>query len=395
MVQQSILPRPDVGLALDVQLLPELIREPVERTRDEASDLRRLPDELVATLRAAGAFRLSTPVELGGFELPIRTSTELYEALGHLDGPVAWNIWNGNVGFAAALLPEAAVGEVWGATSDPIIANSARPAGLARPVAGGLALSGRWDIVSAVDIADWVALFAFVADGDTPRVLPNGAPDLRVFFMRRDEIAVLDTWHTIGMRATSSNTVVAHEVVVPEHRTVSPFAPARIDRALYRVPPFTIASHGAAPIVVGIAQAAIDAVLALAPTKRTYGGSFLSDLTATQSALGAAQTALDAARALLREAATAIDAAAELGAAVDVPLRARMRAAMSHAGVTCRQVLATCRQLASSSAVFADQPIHRLLADGEVALQHVILAPLHLDIRGRLMVGLDAGTPVV
>jgi len=29
------------------------------------------------------------------------------------------------------------------------------------------------------------------------------------------------------------------------------------------------------------------------------------------------------------------------------------------------------------------------------AAQHMILAPTHLDIRGRVMLGLDAGTPVV
>ncbi len=53
----------------------------------------------------------------------------MYEAFGRVDGPVAWNVWNGNLGFAAALLPEAAGDEIWGVDGDPIIANSARVAG--------------------------------------------------------------------------------------------------------------------------------------------------------------------------------------------------------------------------------------------------------------------------
>ena len=76
-------------------------------------------------------------------------------------------------------------------------------------------------------------------------------------------------------------------------------------------------------------------------------------------------------------------------------LRARIRAAMSHAAEVTRDVLLTCQQLASSTAVYADTTIERLGRDGNVATQHMILASTHLDILGRLLLGLDAGTPVV
>ena len=68
---------------------------------------------------------------------------------------------------------------------------------------------------------------------------------------------------------------------------------------------------------------------------------------------------------------------------------------MSHAAKTCREVLATCQLLASSSAIYSGNPIERIGRDADVALQHMILSPTHLDIRGRLLLGLDAGTPVV
>ena len=254
---------------------------------------------------------------------------------------------------------------------------------------------GGWDIVSAIDAADWVTLFGFVMDGDGPRPTPSGAPDLRAFFLPRGEYAILDTWHTTGMRGTGSNTVVVDATFVPEALAISPFSPARIDRPLYRIPAFTIASSGSAPIVVGIAQAAIDEVVAMAPTKHTDNGQVLLDRPHAAARLGAAQTALDAARALLRHAAATIDAAATAYRPVDEDLRARMRAAMSHAAAVSRDVLATCRELASSTAIYHGQAIERVLRDGEVATQHAILARTHLDIRGRLMLGLDAGTPVI
>src|ERR1700730_15451003 len=153
--------------------LPDAVRPEIEAWRAEAEAQRQLPRELAEILRAAGAFRLSTPVERQGFELSLGTAAQIYEAFGHIDGPVAWNIWNGNLGFSAALLDEAAADEVWASGVDPIIANSARPAGAAVPVKGGYALSGRWDIVSAIDIADWVCLFGIVLDGEGPGMIES------------------------------------------------------------------------------------------------------------------------------------------------------------------------------------------------------------------------------
>jgi alkylation response protein AidB-like acyl-CoA dehydrogenase len=372
-------------LTTDALELPESLRSAIESGRAEAEAQRRLPSELTETLRAARAFALTTPAEYGGLELSLADTVEIYDAFGQLDGPVAWNLWNGNLGFAAAMLSEEGASTIWSG-ADPIIANSARPTGVANPVPGGYRLSGRWDIVSAIDVADWVALFAVAMD-DTP--------DVRVMFLPPCDVTVLDTWHTSGMRGTGSKTVIVDGAFVPSTLVVSPFAPPRIDRPLYRIPAFTIASSGAAPIVVGIAQAAIDEVVSMAPTKGTDNGQPLSERPHAHSRLGAAQTSLDAARALLRSVAAGIDATAVAGDPVSEIHRARMRAAMSHAADVTREVLLTCQQLASSTAIYSGNTIERLVRDGNVATQHFILAATHQDILGRLMVGLDAGTPVV
>jgi len=197
------------------------------------------------------------------------------------------------------------------------------------------------------------------------------------------------------MRGTGSNAVVADGARVPSYLAVSPFAPARIEAPRYRIPAFTIASLGAAPIVVGIAQATIDVVLALAPTKGTDNGEPLATRAHAQHELAAAQTALDAARLLLRDAAAHIDKAADADEPVTDLLRARLRAAISHAAITVREVLGTCQRLASSTAIYVDHPIEQLLRDGSTATQHMILAETHLDIYGRLLLGQPAGTPLI
>jgi indole-3-acetate monooxygenase len=365
--------------------IPALVRAAVERDRDEADVLRRLPPALLEDLRAAGAFRLYTPRELGGFELGLAETLTVLEEIARLDGPVAWNVWNGNMGFSAALLPEAGVDRIWGDGPDPVIANSARPTGGAVEVDGGFALSGRWDIVSAVDSADWVALFGMVAG--------EGAP--RVFFVRRSDVTVLDTWDVTGMRGTGSGSVVidtADAVLVPSELAVSPFAPPRIDRALYRVPAFTLASTGCAAAVLGIAAAAVDEVVALAPAKGTDNG-VLAGRGYAQAAVAGAASSLRAARLLLRATAADVDAAAAEGA-VALTDRAALRAAMCHAATVAREVLTAMYALGSLSSLYRGNRLERLFRDGFAAAQHGLLSPGHAESAGRVMLGQDVGTPV-
>jgi alkylation response protein AidB-like acyl-CoA dehydrogenase len=99
---------------------------------------------------------------------------------------------------------------------------------------------------------------------------------------------------------------------------------------------------GGAPIVVGIAQAALDELIALAATKKTDNGQLLAERPHVHSQVAAAQTSLHAARLLLRDAAAAIDTAATANEPVSVLLRARVRAAMSHSAIVSHDVLAIC-----------------------------------------------------
>lgn len=372
--------------------LPEIVRGAVEAGRDEADALRRLPPGLLEALRTAGAFRLSTPRELGGFESSLAGQLEVYERLARVDGAVAWNVWNGNLGFSAALLAPYGVDRIWGGGPDPVIANSARPTGSAVEIDGGFALSGRWDMVSAVDSADWIALFGIVAQDGSPRMSAHGAPDLRAFYVRRADVTLLDTWDVTGMRGTGSGSVVADGVVVPRDLAVSPFSPPRIDRPLYRIPAFTLASTGCAAVVLGIAAAAVDEVVALAPGKGTDNG-MLGERGYAQSAVSGADAALRAARLLLLATAADVDAAAAAGA-VPLGLRGALRGAMCHAATVSREALSAMYALGSSSSLYRGGRLERLFRDGFAAAQHGLLATGHQETAGRIRLGLDPGTPI-
>ena len=381
-------------LPIRPQDLVASVRDAVIAGRDEGERIRRLPPGLLAALKAAGAFRLQTPVELGGFEASLPVALEVFEQFGRLDGAVAWNVWNGNLGVTAGLLDPAGVDAIWGDDPDTVIANSGRPTGGATVVDGGFRLSGRWDIVSAVDSADWVTLFGLVMGPDGPVMVGPGMPDIRAFFVRTADVTILDTWNVSAMRGTGSNSVVAEGAFVPSALAPSPFAPVRIDRAVFRVPAFTSLSCGSAAVCLGIAQASIDLVVEMAPSKATAAGTVLAETGSGQRAIATADTHLRAARLLLHDTAAAVSAAAEAGDPVTIDQRAALRAAMCHAAAVTREVVTALYELGSSSSLYVGGGLERVFRDGHAAAQHGVLNPFHLETVGRVRLGLDPGVPI-
>ncbi|GAA3108168.1 acyl-CoA dehydrogenase family protein [Pseudonocardia yunnanensis] len=335
---------------VDPLALPDVLRPAIEARRTEIESQRRLPSELVATLRESGAFRFFTPREYGGFESTLSDMVTVLEAIGRIDASVAWTMWNGNLGFFAVWLHDAGAAKIWDAQPDPIIVNSIRLTGIATPAENGYVLSGRWDIVTGVDAADWIALFALVAPPDGSD--DSEHPEVRVFCVPRDAVTVLDTWHVGGMRGTGSNSVVVDQLFVPAEMANDVLAPFRIDRPLYRIPAFTIASTGGAGAVLGIARAAVDEIVQLAGTKITESGTTLGHGEHVQDAIGRAEAALRSARLLLLAVAGTIDQAAAAGAPITEAMRAELRAAMSNACEISRTVLTSMYELGGSSSLY-------------------------------------------
>lgn len=373
--------------------LPQRLRPAIEKYRDEADELRRLPDALVEQLREAGAFRFSTPAELGGFELPVATSVGLVERLARLDGPVAWLVWNLNVGFSAALLDELRVAEIWSGGPDPLIAHSSQP-GFLVPDGDGFRLSGEWKLVSGVDSAEWAALLGVVLDGGQPRMTEHG-PDIRFCLVPRSSVTVHDTWHPTGMRGTNSNSVTAEDVPVAADMTLTLAVSPRIDRPLYRVPVQHQIAAGGAAVVLGIARAAIDEVIRLSHTKTGLDGSALAQRPRFQALIGEAATRLEAARTLLLTTVGVLDEAAAEGRVTTEAERGAVRGALCHAAETARTVLTSGYEAGSSSSLDESSRLARLFRDGHAAAQHAILSPAHYELVGRTVLGLPAEDPTL
>src|SRR5687768_11597646 len=57
---------------------------------EDIEEARRIPDDLLAQLRATGVFRMFVPRSHGGLELDLRSGLEVLEILARADGAVGW-----------------------------------------------------------------------------------------------------------------------------------------------------------------------------------------------------------------------------------------------------------------------------------------------------------------
>jgi indole-3-acetate monooxygenase len=377
-------------LQLTADQLPELLRPAIEKYRDEADETRRLPAALVDELRAAGAFRLNAPRETGGFELPLASLFDVYERLGRIDGPVAWVVWNLNWGFSAAFLPDSGFARIG---ADALIANSGQPGRLVAD-GDGYRVSGAWKIVSGIESADWVALLAIMFDGDQPRMTDAG-PDVLNVWVPRAAVTVRDTWHVVGMRGTNSNTVVADDVPVPADLVVPLAVTTRVDRPAYRVPLVHLVFPGCAAVLLGMAQAAVDEVAALAARKVGMDGVPLAEQPRLQAAVGRATAQVGAARALLLDCARGLDRAAAAGVPATDAQRGELRGAISYAAETARAVLTAMYEAGSSDPLYAASRLGRIFRDGMAAAQHANMAAAHYELAGRTRLGLPPNALIV
>jgi alkylation response protein AidB-like acyl-CoA dehydrogenase len=127
------------------------------------------------------------------------------------------------------------------------------PTGVIEPSDGGFRLEGTWKWATGISHADWVIVHA-VAPGETFAT--------RFVLVPAADVEVRDVWFMSGMLATGSNTVVAKDVFVPEHRTVDAptlLQPSADDGdAMSPLPVLAVLALVAAAPALGASEAALE-----------------------------------------------------------------------------------------------------------------------------------------
>jgi indole-3-acetate monooxygenase len=344
----------------------------------EIDTARHLPDELVGMLRDSGLLRAGAPAEVGGQELPHGVGLRAAEELARGDASTGWCVAIGITStLLVAYLPPSSRDQLFG-DGRALAAGIWAPRGKGRSVDGGVVVSGQWAFCSGICHADVMFAGCMLDDQPVPSVVA----------MPKEDLQVLDTWHTLGLRGTGSHDTVADEVFVPADRVLSIFDGPLVDRPLYRFPPFGFFALSVAAPALGNARAAIDDLIELAGGKKGLGSTrTLAERPATQAAVATAESTLDAARALYYQAIDDAWHACQSAEPVSVELRNRLRLAATHAARTSADVVRTMYDLAGGSAIYDQSPLQRRFRDAFTATAHFQVNEASRELPGRILLG--------
>jgi alkylation response protein AidB-like acyl-CoA dehydrogenase len=361
---------------------------------DAIASARRLPDDLVQSLRASGVFRMPMPESWGGPEMTPRAQTEVVEILSAADPSVGWCVMIGSdAGYYSAFLDEEAGRELY-AELDTITAGWLVPAGKAELVDGGYVVTGRWSFGSCSLHADVIVGGCLVFEGGEMRTTAAGRPETRVVAAPASSWEILDTWYTTGLAGSGSNDYEASHLFVPVERTFSLYEPPARSRPLYAFPGMFFSNmHG---VALGLARRAIDEVCTIAESKVLMPEMIaMRDAPRVRSAIARAEMLLGAARAYTYDTLDAVWA--ELSASGSLSERNRVALGLSRVNAfrTARDVAQLMLDTAGSQAIYATSPLDRLLRDAITVNQHIVAQERMLEILGGLELTSESPFPFV
>jgi alkylation response protein AidB-like acyl-CoA dehydrogenase len=373
------------GNAIEILARSRALALVLRERADEIERARRLPSDVVESLRATGVFRMGFARDWGGPELSSIEQTEVIEALSYGDPAAGWCAMIGSdTGLYASFLDRDVAEEMF-PVLDMVTAGLLFPNGRAETAPGGYRLTGRWRFGSGITHADWVISGAFRYRDGAPEPGPDGIPHASVLLMvPRSDVEVLDTWHTTGLAGSGSCDYTITDVFVPRERTFT-FADIRGGPALLAQP--EVHMRNMPGVALGAARATLDhAREAAVATGRV--DDYRTQITLADCEADFAATRHGVYGALLRQ----HEVLAAGGTLDDLtPLeRAALPLSRRHAFRTARSIVTRLYDLSQTSAIYRPSPLDRWLRDTTTMCQHIVAQDRVLQTAGAHLLG---GTP--
>ncbi len=356
----------------------------------EIEAARRLPLDLVDALVGTGVFRLWVPARYGGTEVDLRTGLDAIELVSYHDGSTGWCVMIGvSSSLLAGMLAPHWAEQVFG-DARAVLGGYAMPAGTARPVEGGLRVSGRWSWGSGTSHCTWIGGgVRLVDEHGAPAARPDGLRAPYVLFDRPD-VEILDTWHVAGLKGTASNDYVVADAFVPEGRWGEFLrAEPTCDGPLYRFSFTGALALGTAAVGLGLGRRAIDELVAIGARVPSGSSRRLAERPTVQAQIAQAEAALRSARAFLHEVVAQAWEASVRGERPPVEHRRLLRLAATNAMQQSARAVDLCYEAGGGASIWDTSPLQRCFRDVHVATQHGMVAPRTLEPLGRLAFGLE------
>jgi indole-3-acetate monooxygenase len=358
------------------------------KNREETERLRCTAPAVVDKIKDLQLYRMGLPKSPGGWEDDPVEVLKVYELASSAEASVGWSLWNNHLACTfGRFLDEESMNEIF---KDPshVYANSARPEGVAEIVPGGYKVSGRWTLVSGCELSDWFALRCLVTSDYLPKTLGPGAK-LKLFFIPKSEIKIIDTWSVGGLRGTGSHDVEVSEAFVTEKYAVDFDSPVAIDNAYSRLPIGCLNAAGNAAIALGLLKAATDDLVKMCQERITPGKNpDLRDRLTIQDALAKSKTLLNASRTQLHNSVSTIwKQSLENETYTDEQL-ADVWAASVQAAINARAMVTEIYSVAGTASLYTSSLIERAHRDIHAVLQHGIIQPHWMNQAGMAYLGI-------
>ena len=357
---------------------------------DTIETTRRIPEPLLGQLHAAKLFRLLLPRSAGGEQVAPGSYFEAVEEVGRHDASIAWNLFVGNSSALIAPFLEPEVARQIFADPRALVAWGPPNACRATAVAGGYRITGRWDFASGCRQATWIGAHGHVVEADgNLRLNRFGRPTVRTLLFPVEKATLIDTWNTIGLRGTASDSYEVTDLFVPEA-----FSGTREDPALRREPgplyAFTMQglyAVGVAGVALGIARAMLELFVELAGNKTPRNLAKLADTASVQGDVARAEARIGAARAYLLDTLASIYARADDVEPIGVADRAAVRLACTNAIHGAIEVADFTYKAAGVDAIFPGSSFERRFRDIHTLSQQIQARGSHYEAVGQILLG--------
>ena len=375
-------------------------QDPVARARglgaeisaaaDEIERTRRIPEALLGRLHDSRLFRMLLPRSAGGDETEPAVYVTAVEELARHDASIAWNVFVANSSALIAAFLEPAANHAIFADPRNTVAWGPPNASHAQAVDGGYRVTGKWDFASGCRHASWIGAHGHVLEADgTLRLNRFGRPTVRTLLFPANQATLIDTWQTIGLRGTASDSYSVDDLFVSEAFSTTREDPTlRRERGpLYAFTMQGLYAAGVAGVAFGIARAMLSEFIALASRKAPRGLARLADNAVVQTEVARAEARLGSARAYLIETLSTIYAHADEVAPIEIADRARVRLATTNAIQAAAEVTDFAYKAAGVDAIFPGSPFERRFRDMHTLSQQIQARSAHFEEVGQILLG--------
>ena len=357
---------------------------------------RRVVDENIEAIRAAGLLKITVPRRHGGLETNMRTVLDVSRELAKGCGSTAWvttlmNVCAWFAGFGSEQLQT----DIWGENPEARIAGVFAPSANSRAVDGGFRVTGKWAWASGCLHSDWALVGVPVVDAQGNEI------DQGFAVLPMSDVTIEDSWFVVGMQGTGSNTIVANDVFIPHHRIASvpkliegvPQTPFT-DEAMYRSSFVPVAALALAGPQLGLCARALEFVLEKAP-KRGVSYTFYDrqiDSPSFQLAVANAAAEVDTAHLFAYRAADVIDTAAREGRKLSYLERARVKMDVGKSITAARDAIDSLVSAHGAGSFAEASLLQRIWRDQECASRHAVLSPaISAEVYGKALLGIEGG----